>query len=205
MARKSVWVPSRKPTDYILSKSRSQNPYLGTRNWATWPRKDSIQLTQPKSVYIGLTSSSNHSVGVALDHIPCLWRTARMFSIPTPGTPLWTKDYSSIIVTSFILKTIETLVDFYICTHGYRMDERLIPSGLLCHCFPGGFFTVLQWLTKLDYELQVHLSDFFQYIFDILWNYSNKDHFVVELVIHNPISLVKSLSYINLSDWRTNT
>ena len=53
-----------------------------------------------------------------LGHVPAAWQGARMVFIPTPGKSGYTtsKDFRSISLTSFLLKTSVRLVDRYIGT-----------------------------------------------------------------------------------------
>lgn len=53
---------------------------------------------------------------IALSHVPSLWEKVRVVFIPKPGrtTHSEAKDFRPISLTSFLLKTIERLMDFYI-------------------------------------------------------------------------------------------
>ena len=66
---------------------------------------------------------------LALGHIPKQWETVKVTFIPKPGKPSHcvAKDLRPISLTSFILKTLERLVDFYI------RDEILTKHPLHCN------------------------------------------------------------------------
>lgn len=53
---------------------------------------------------------------IALGYIPAVWERVRVVFIPKPGKPTHSvaKDYRPISLTSFLLKTVERLLDFYI-------------------------------------------------------------------------------------------
>lgn len=53
---------------------------------------------------------------LVLGHIPPAWETVKVIFIPKPGKPshFEANDYRPINLTSFVLKTLERLVDFYI-------------------------------------------------------------------------------------------
>ena len=53
---------------------------------------------------------------IALEYIPKLWEKVRVVFIPKPGKPSHgvAKDFRPISLTSFLLKTLERLLDFYI-------------------------------------------------------------------------------------------
>jgi hypothetical protein len=68
---------------------------------------------------------------LATGYVPTAWRQVKVVFIPKPGRP---KDYRPISLTSFLLKTIERLVDRYLG------DETLVSSPLYPnqHAFQAG-------------------------------------------------------------------
>lgn len=53
---------------------------------------------------------------IALSHVPSLWEKVKVVFIPKPGRTVHSeaKDFRPISLTSFLLKTVERLLDFYV-------------------------------------------------------------------------------------------
>lgn len=71
--------------------------------------KEGIEILSERLISIFRSS-------IALSHVPSLWENVKVVFIPKPGKTTHTeaKDFRPISLTSFLLKTIERLLDFYI-------------------------------------------------------------------------------------------
>jgi len=84
---------------------------------------------------------------IALGYVPTAWRTSRVAFVPKPGQCHYSqaKAFRPISLTSFLLKTLERLIDRYIrnsvlFVHPLQMPIRLVS-------LPKQLYTV--WLLKL--------------------------------------------------------
>jgi len=70
------------------------------------------------------------------DYVPATWRQVKVVFIPKPGrnTYSWPRDYRPISLTSFLLKTLERLLDRYL------RDEALaiVPLHPNQHAYQAG-------------------------------------------------------------------
>jgi len=59
--------------------------------------------------------------GIALRHVPLVWSGTRVTFIPKPGRNghILAKDFRPISLTSFVLKTLERLIDSHIRTYPF--------------------------------------------------------------------------------------
>jgi hypothetical protein len=73
-------------------------------------------LLQERLKYLVGPLTKVFRASIALSHVPQVWKTTKVVFIPKPGKNghIYAKDFRPISLTSFLLKTLERLIDRYL-------------------------------------------------------------------------------------------